>query len=149
MSSTTTCAAPGCFNAAAMRCPTCVKLALTAGSHYCGQECFKKSWAEHKVGHKEAQAAAKAVEHENIKSALGSDSENTLSFSPRLAAFKVTPNPGEEKDKNFPRNLHNASEVFLRCGLIEQARQLHISTIAAIETLESGPDGKTSHSLGR
>ncbi|KAI9101140.1 peptidase M24, structural domain-containing protein [Phlyctochytrium arcticum] len=46
-----------CGQPAKLRCPTCMKLAID-GSHFCGQECFKKSWGEHKAKHKSGTEAA-------------------------------------------------------------------------------------------
>jgi len=143
------CCAPGCSNEATTRCPVCVKLRVEVGSHYCSQKCFKGSWGVHKKSHKAAEEKANLEEVGAVKKKLGNESTNTLAFASALAGIKVTPNPGEEKDKNFPRNLHNASEVFLRAGLFECARVLHDSTLQQLETLKNGPDGKTSHSLGR
>ena len=33
-----------------------------------------------------------------------------------FAQIKVEPNRGEERDANFPRNLHNAAELLLNLG---------------------------------
>ena len=48
------CCTPGCVNPASMACPTCLKLGLPP-SRFCGQECFKGNWNEHKLVHKKAQ----------------------------------------------------------------------------------------------
>lgn len=40
-----------------------------------------------------------------------------LKFDPRFGSVKVEPNPGEEREPNFPRNLHNAAELFAAAGL--------------------------------
>ncbi|KAJ1659284.1 Methionine aminopeptidase 1 [Dispira simplex] len=52
MSETTTytCQGQGCNKPAKLQCPTCLKLKI-AGSYFCGQDCFKASWSEHKVIH--------------------------------------------------------------------------------------------------
>eukprot|EP01042_Synura_sphagnicola_P025383 gene25383-32598_t len=44
------CATPGCGKLAHMACPTCIKLGIPP-SRFCGQECFKSSWEEHKKVH--------------------------------------------------------------------------------------------------
>jgi hypothetical protein len=80
---------------------------------------------------------------------LPPNSKEMLTFSPKLASIKVLPNPGEDSSPNFPRNLHNASEVFLRAGLIDHATRLHGCITTVLDVLENGPDGKTSHALGR
>ena len=48
------CCTPGCEKPASMACPTCLKLGLPS-SRFCGQECFKSNWNEHKLVHKSAQ----------------------------------------------------------------------------------------------
>ncbi|CAG8666589.1 4317_t:CDS:2, partial [Paraglomus brasilianum] len=40
-----------CGNPARLRCPTCLKNSIP-GSYFCTQECFKKNWTTHKLGHK-------------------------------------------------------------------------------------------------
>lgn len=52
------CATPGCGKVAAMQCPTCIKLEIVEGSHFCTQDCFKQSWETHKALHKKAKEAA-------------------------------------------------------------------------------------------
>ncbi|KAI8588871.1 peptidase M24, structural domain-containing protein [Geranomyces variabilis] len=52
-------ACDSCQKPATLRCPTCMKLDITAGSHFCSQDCFKAAWAHHKAVHK-TQAAAVA-----------------------------------------------------------------------------------------
>jgi len=47
-----------CGKPASFRCPKCTSLGLPP-SYFCGQDCFKKSWATHKVKH---QTVAKLVE---------------------------------------------------------------------------------------
>ena len=46
------CWTPGCGKEAKMACPTCIKLGAPP-SRFCDQECFKKSWNEHKKVHEE------------------------------------------------------------------------------------------------
>ncbi|CAN6598292.1 methionine aminopeptidase 1 [Trichomonascus vanleenenianus] len=46
----TVCSREGCENEAnSLKCPTCLKNGLQ--SYFCGQECFKKGWAVHKLTH--------------------------------------------------------------------------------------------------
>ena len=45
------CSTPGCGKVAEMACPTCLKLGLPP-SRFCGQDCFKSNWNEHKLLHK-------------------------------------------------------------------------------------------------
>ena len=62
---------------------------------------------------------------------------------------QVEPNPGEENDANFPRNVHNAAELFLRLGIKDNAERLHSAVTKLFQLLEQGPDGRTTHTLGR
>ena len=43
----------GCGEGATLQCPTCKKMKLLP-SHFCNQECFKKSWPQHKLKHQKA-----------------------------------------------------------------------------------------------
>lgn len=40
-----------CENPSKFRCPTCIKENIVTGSNFCTQECFTKSWTEHKKIH--------------------------------------------------------------------------------------------------
>ena len=54
------CQTEGCEKVAKLACPTCIKLqALPA--RFCGQECFKASWNEHKAVHTQIRAARDAA----------------------------------------------------------------------------------------
>uniref|UniRef100_A0ACB8E8Q4 Methionine aminopeptidase 1 n=1 Tax=Sphaerodactylus townsendi TaxID=933632 RepID=A0ACB8E8Q4_9SAUR len=48
------CETAGCSSEAKLQCPTCIKLGIH-GSYFCSQECFKGSWATHKLLHKKAK----------------------------------------------------------------------------------------------
>ncbi|KAG9339858.1 hypothetical protein JZ751_022363 [Albula glossodonta] len=48
------CETDGCSSEAKLQCPTCIKLGIQ-GSYFCSQECFKGSWATHKLLHKKAK----------------------------------------------------------------------------------------------
>ena len=72
-----------------------------------------------------------------------------LKVDTRFANVKVVGEEGQEaRDKNMPRNLHNAAELFLRCGLVANAEKLQETTNAMFKILASDPDG-AAHSLGR
>ncbi|XP_037752879.1 methionine aminopeptidase 1 isoform X2 [Chelonia mydas] len=51
---TRVCETAGCSHEAKLQCPTCIKLGIQ-GSYFCSQECFKGSWATHKLLHKKAK----------------------------------------------------------------------------------------------
>ena len=54
-----------------------------------------------------------------------------LKVDTRFANVKVVGEEGmEARDKNMPRNLHNAAELFLRCGLVANAEKLQETTNA-------------------
>ncbi|EDV25612.1 uncharacterized protein TRIADDRAFT_55901 [Trichoplax adhaerens] len=44
------CETTGCGKAAKMRCPSCIKLSISA-SYFCSQQCFKNYWPLHKLLH--------------------------------------------------------------------------------------------------
>ncbi|MEE6460631.1 hypothetical protein FKM82_001046 [Ascaphus truei] len=55
------CETEGCTSEAKLQCPTCIKLGIQ-GSYFCSQECFKGSWATHKLLHKKAKILGNAFE---------------------------------------------------------------------------------------
>lgn len=61
----------------------------------------------------------------------------------------MEPNGGEAAEPNFPRSLHNGAELFLRVGLLGNAHRLQACTATLFETLQKGPDGRTTHRMGR
>ncbi|CAI9564314.1 unnamed protein product [Staurois parvus] len=48
------CETADCTSEAKLQCPTCIKLGIQ-GSYFCSQECFRGSWATHKLLHKKAK----------------------------------------------------------------------------------------------
>lgn len=72
-----------------------------------------------------------------------------LKISPQYASFNVVPKQGEENDGNFPRNLHNAAELFLRVGMVVHAEKLKECTDATIYLYAENPDGKTGVRIGK
>ena len=50
-----TCNKQGCNNEAKLRCPECKKLQVKSQSYFCGKECFKAGWNEHKKVHEECK----------------------------------------------------------------------------------------------
>eukprot|EP00040_Diaphanoeca_grandis_P027517 m.156788 g.156788 ORF g.156788 m.156788 type:complete len:236 (-) comp31025_c2_seq1:415-1122(-) len=72
-----------------------------------------------------------------------------LSFDSKLASIRVVPNKGEAENPNFPRNVHNAAELFLKVGHVGSATKLHETTSNLLRWYAEGPDGKTTHSMGR
>jgi hypothetical protein len=72
-----------------------------------------------------------------------------LKVDTRFASIVVTPKPDEVNDTNFPRNLHNAAELFLRVAMIEEAERLRATTIAMLDMYADSPDGKTGVLVGQ
>eukprot|EP00980_Cylindrotheca_fusiformis_P030240 scaffold24593_cov176-Cylindrotheca_fusiformis.AAC.3 len=70
-----------------------------------------------------------------------------LEVSPKYATIGVIPNGDEGKDANFPRNLHNAAELFLKLGMVPNAVKLKDATDKLLKMYESEP--KTSVTLGK
>jgi len=44
-----------CTNEAKLRCPGCKKYNIKNESYFCGKECFKSFWSEHKKIHEECK----------------------------------------------------------------------------------------------
>jgi len=65
------CAGVACSNAAGtLQCPTCLKLG-SAKAFFCTQDCFKRSWSEHKALHKPASRKTPTF-LQSLQDALGS-----------------------------------------------------------------------------
>ena len=47
------CASPGCTNIVKSRlaCPKCIQLGISPPAYFCGQQCFKKNYGQHKQVH--------------------------------------------------------------------------------------------------
>merc|ERR1712002_948601 len=69
------CETDGCSKDAKLQCPTCIKLDIQ-GSYFCSQECFKGSWASHKLLHKKAKEDKNQNESKNCV-------ENDINTDPR------------------------------------------------------------------
>lgn len=52
------CATSSCTKPATLRCPTCIKLEMDHKdqTYFCSQECFRKTWSEHKKLHQATRA---------------------------------------------------------------------------------------------
>lgn len=71
-----------------------------------------------------------------------------LKISPQYASVAVVPKDGEKRDTNFPHNLHNAAELFLRVGLVENAEKLQVTTDKMMNIYAENPDGKSGLNIG-
>lgn len=70
-----------------------------------------------------------------------------LEVSQKYATISVVPNGNEGLDANFPRNLHNSAELFLKLAMVPQAVKLKETTDKLLEMYEGKP--KTSIQLGQ
>jgi len=72
-----------------------------------------------------------------------------LKISPQYASVAVVPKEdGEKNDKNFPHNLHNAAELFLRVGIVDNAEKLKVATDKMISIYAENPDGASGMRIG-
>lgn len=72
-----------------------------------------------------------------------------LQVSPQYAIIQILPNAAEAKDPNFPHNLHNAAELFLKLGMVPQAVKLKDCVDAILEKYQATPDGTSGVRLGQ
>lgn len=72
-----------------------------------------------------------------------------LKVDTRFALVSVLPKPDETTDANFPRNLHNAAELFLRVDMVENAERLRDDTASMLDLYADNPDGRTGLRVGR
>jgi hypothetical protein len=70
-----------------------------------------------------------------------------LEISSKYSSISVVPNGDEGNDPNFPRNLHNAAELFLKLGMVPNAGMLKNTTDKVLEMYEKDPT--TSVKLGQ
>eukprot|EP00586_Coscinodiscus_wailesii_P014932 CAMPEP_0172504306 /NCGR_PEP_ID=MMETSP1066-20121228/177416_1 /TAXON_ID=671091 /ORGANISM="Coscinodiscus wailesii, Strain CCMP2513" /LENGTH=208 /DNA_ID=CAMNT_0013280431 /DNA_START=40 /DNA_END=666 /DNA_ORIENTATION=- len=75
--------------------------------------------------------------------------ELKLDIDTRYASILVTPKPNEVNDANFPRNLHNAAELFLRVGMVENAQRVKETTDLLLDMYGDNPDGRTNFRIGQ
>jgi len=72
-----------------------------------------------------------------------------LEVSPQYANIQVIPKGNEGSDANFPRNLHNAAELFLRVGMVPNVVRLKETTDKELELYESPNNEGRGVKLGR
>lgn len=84
------------------------------------------------------------------KSLREKGAKEVLKIDSRYATIKVLPNDSVEgKGANFPRNLHNAGELFLRLGMKDNAVRLQEATEKVFTIYSAGPDGRSTQAMGR
>ena len=68
----------------------------------------------------------------------------------RFFSITIDRKSDEMEDKNFPPHCYAAAmQLFLMCGMSDQAQKCGEIVTTYLRTLECGPDGKTSHNIGR
>ena len=67
----------------------------------------------------------------------------------RFFSITIDRKSDEMEDKNFPPHCYAAMQLFLMCGMSDQAQKCGEIVTTYLRTLETGPDGKTSHNIGR
>lgn len=75
--------------------------------------------------------------------------EVTLGIDTRYATILVVPKSDELNDAKMPRNLHNAAELFLRVGMVENAQRVKETTDLLLDIYATNPDGKTNFLIGK
>ena len=86
--STKICCTPDCGKPAKMACPKCVSYKLPLiEAMFCTQDCFKKSWNNHKILHKPAQEKARLLAIDREPGAWF----NGYKYTGPLKAWRVTP----------------------------------------------------------
>lgn len=74
--------------------------------------------------------------------------EITLAIDTRYASIVVVPKSDEVNDANMPRNLHNAAELFLRVGMVDNAERVKDTAGSMLDMCADNPDGKTNVKIG-
>jgi hypothetical protein len=86
---------------------------------------------------------------ENAPAAGATKENRPLKIDSRFTAFRIDRKPDERNDANFPPHLHGACQLFCMTGNLAQAVQVKTDVDAFLKILERGPDGKSSHRMGR
>eukprot|EP00042_Codosiga_hollandica_P023066 m.89360 g.89360 ORF g.89360 m.89360 type:complete len:179 (+) comp51032_c0_seq4:20-556(+) len=117
--STKSCSTPGCSAEASLQCPTCLKLGIKDGSFFCNQDCFKKSWSEHKAVHKTAAPASATPQpitwpgflYSGTLRAYPQTPKRTLPASIRRPDYAETGDPISEKKAKEVNRILSADEI--------------------------------------
>lgn len=75
--------------------------------------------------------------------------EIELKIDIRSASILIIPKPDEIQDRNMPKNLHNAAELFLRVGMVEAAENVKRDVADLLDIYVNNPDGKSNFLVGR
>ena len=80
---------------------------------------------------------------ERLKSATSTE------IKASFANIKVLPKKGEENEGNFPRNLHNACELFVMTNQHGSALRCSSCINKYLNLLATDPDGTSKNAIGR
>jgi hypothetical protein len=72
-----------------------------------------------------------------------------INVDKRLAQISIAAKDAERNDANFPHNLHNGAELFLRVGMLENMERLRETTAKMMDLYADNPDGRTGILIGR
>eukprot|EP00064_Thunnus_orientalis_P008359 superscaffoldBa00000989_g8382 len=114
------CETDGCSKDAKLQCPTCIKLGIQ-GSYFCSQECFKGSWASHKLLHKKAKEDKNQNESKNcVENDINTDPWPGYRYTGKLRPYypltPMRPVSGDIQRPDYadhPRGM-SESEQFLK-----------------------------------
>lgn len=116
----------GCGENATLQCPTCKKLGLPA-SHFCNQACFKTSWGNHKLKHKQQKAVLETITNGG---ALYPGYSYTGPLRPHIKAPRRTDLPKNIEKPDYSEDGKPVSEIESRG--IGQIRVLNAEEIAGM-----------------
>uniref|UniRef100_A0A3B5A0Q7 Methionine aminopeptidase n=1 Tax=Stegastes partitus TaxID=144197 RepID=A0A3B5A0Q7_9TELE len=111
------CETEGCSKDAKLQCPTCIKLGIQ-GSYFCSQECFKGSWASHKLLHKKAKEDKNQNESKNcverdINTDPWSGYRYTGKLRPHYPLTPMRPVPGDIQRPDYADHPRGNQVSFL------------------------------------
>uniref|UniRef100_A0A3P9L612 Methionine aminopeptidase n=1 Tax=Oryzias latipes TaxID=8090 RepID=A0A3P9L612_ORYLA len=114
------CETEDCSKDAKLQCPTCIKLGIQ-GSYFCSQECFKGSWASHKLLHKKAKEEKNQIEANNcVEKDINTDPWPGYRYTGKLRPYypltpmRLVPSGIQRPDyADHPRGM-SESEQFLK-----------------------------------
>jgi len=91
----------------------------------------------------EAQAA--------VSAAVDAGRGPALEVRTEFANLKVEPKvaEGEDRDANFPRNLHNACQLFVMAKMVPNAQRCAAAIGSFLGLVAAPPDGRSSCAVGR
>ena len=97
-----------------------------------------------------ATVAAGTDTHGTVAAATVAAATGAVAVTSLFGSIKIEPNDEEEDaNSNFPRNLHNAAELFVVTGQTSAGARLAAATNAMLNIYSEISDGMTNYSMGR